>query len=191
MLDPICLENDQVAIHAFRPQEMERYETLIKEIYQILSDRETLKFLPEKRLLSIADTENWLKGTILNFYCGRNFLHFITHKKSGKLLGMVDIFSPDTIKEHYQLKRHLHFIEFYLSSSAKGQKIMTNLLPRLMTELELRGIMEVGAVINNRNLAARKVLLKAGFAYRSRFDAEQELYQYKQPINVMDLRKVG
>jgi hypothetical protein len=119
MLDLIYLENDQVIVHTVRPQELERYETIIKEIHQIFSDGGTLEFLPKKRLRSVSDAENWLKITILNFHCGNNFLHFITDKKSGKLLGMVDIFAPSTIRACYKIHQPPYFIEFYLRSSAK------------------------------------------------------------------------
>ncbi|WP_462265870.1 GNAT family N-acetyltransferase [Mucilaginibacter sp.] len=77
MLQPIYLENDQVCIHPLRPEDLRRYEHLVNEIYQILSDNETLYFIPEKRLRSVKDAENWLNGAILNFHCGRNHLHFI------------------------------------------------------------------------------------------------------------------
>jgi len=191
MLDPIYLENDQVIVHAIRPQELERYETIVKDIYQIFSDQGTLEFLPDKRLRSVSDAENWLKSTILNFHCGNNFLHFISDKSSGKILGMVDIFAPSTISAYYKINQPPYFIEFYLRSSAKGKKIMTKLLPQLMTELKSRGIATVGAVINNHNHAAKRVLLNAGFCYRSKFDIIQGFYQYDQYAELTGLRNVG
>jgi RimJ/RimL family protein N-acetyltransferase len=191
MLDPIYLENDQVIVHAIRPQELERYETIIKEVYQIFSDQGTLEFLPDKRLRSVSDAENWLKSTILNFHCGNNFLHFITDKRTGKILGMVDLFAPSTISAYYKINQPPYFIEFYLRSSAKGKKIMSNLLPQLLVQLGSRGITAVGAVINNHNHAAQKVLLKAGFCYRRRFDIVQGLYQYDQYNATAELRRVG
>ncbi|WP_345948987.1 hypothetical protein ABDD95_19255 [Mucilaginibacter sp. PAMB04274] len=94
MLDPIYLENDQVIVHAFGPEDVKRYEALVKDIYQLFSDPDTLRFIPEKRLRSVQEADSWLKNTILNFHCDRNFLHFVTDKKSGKLLGMIDILHP-------------------------------------------------------------------------------------------------
>jgi RimJ/RimL family protein N-acetyltransferase len=191
MLDPICLQNEQVLVHAFRPEELERYEHLVKETYQILSDKETLRFIPEKRLRSLADTEIWLKNNILNFHCGRNFLHFITERKSGKLLGMVDIISPALAGEHYQLDHYPHFIEFYLKSDARGQKIMTNLLPFIMAALNSKGIFDVGAVVNKIHFAARKVLLHSGFKHQSSFDTKQDLYYYTAFAEDNRLRRAG
>jgi RimJ/RimL family protein N-acetyltransferase len=191
MLDPIHLENDQVIVHGFRPEEVERYETLVKEIYLLFSDAETLRFLPEKRLTSVQEAESWLKNTILNFYCNRNFVHFVTDKKSGKLLGMIDIFTPGTIKTHYHLPKYTYFIEFYLRGAASGKKIMSRLLPELLNELHKRGITEVGAAINVQNAAARKVLIHAGFTFERSSDTRQAFYHYR-PINAQhNWRQVG
>jgi RimJ/RimL family protein N-acetyltransferase len=191
MLDPIHLENDQVIVHAFRPEDLERYETLVKEIYQLFSDVETLQFVPEKRLGSVDEAENWLKNTILNYYCDRNFVHFVSDKRSGKLLGMIDIFTPGTIKEHYRLHKYPHFIEFYLRGTAHGKKIMSGLLPQLLAVLAARGITEIGAAVNRQNDAARKVLTYSGFTFEHHFDARQEFYQYSQLAGSGSLRKVG
>ncbi|WP_121810219.1 hypothetical protein [Mucilaginibacter kameinonensis] len=69
---------------------------------------------------------------------------------------------------------------------------MSNLIPRIISELESRGISEVSAVINNQNIVAQKVLLKAGFAYRSKFDINQGFYQYQQqPSLPVNWRQVG
>jgi RimJ/RimL family protein N-acetyltransferase len=179
MHEPIYLENDQVTIHGFRPEDLTRYEILVKEIYQLFSDAATLQFLPEKRLNSVQEADKWLKNTILNFYCQRNFLHFITDKKTGELLGMIDIFTPSTIQAHYRLPRYTHFIEFYLRGNARGKKIMSRVLPDLLAELQRRGITEVGAAINVQNTAARKVLTYSGFRLERAFDSRQEFYHYQ------------
>jgi hypothetical protein len=54
MLKPISIENDNLLIHPFRPDDFERYEQLVQDIYSILSDDRTLKFIPSKRLHLIA-----------------------------------------------------------------------------------------------------------------------------------------
>ena len=164
---------------------------MVTEIYQIFSDLGTLKFLPQKRLQSVNDAEAWLKSTILNFHCGRNFLHSITDKRSGNVLGMIDIFTPATIKEYYQLQRPSYFIEFYLRSSAQGRRIMSNLLPQIMNELEMRGIDKVGAIINDRNFAAKNVLTKAGFSYICQSDKLQGLYCFNAYEAESALRYLG
>jgi ribosomal-protein-alanine N-acetyltransferase len=176
MLQPICLENEQVYIHPLRPEDISRYEHLVKEIFQIMSDDETLHFIPEKRLGSLQEAENWLNGAILNFHCGRNYLHFISDKVTGRLLGMVDIVTPEKAKEYYLLDSYPYFIEFYLKGKARGRKIMSGILPLIIDELQERSISFIAAVINSRNLAAQKVISKAGFEYQSRFDARQDLY---------------
>jgi len=177
MLLPICLEYEQVCIHPLRAADIDRYEQFVEEIYQLLSDEETLHFIPEKRLRSFQEAENWLKSATLNFHCGHNYLHFITERTSGKLLGMVDIFTPGKVKEHYRLESYPYFLEFYLRGKVRGRKIMTKLLPLIIEELDKRNIQSVAAVINKNNFAALKVIEKAGFEFRARFDARQNLYQ--------------
>jgi RimJ/RimL family protein N-acetyltransferase len=177
MLEPIYLDKGPVFIHHFRTEELARFGQLAREIYQILSDEETLCYIPEKRLHSVAEAESWLQNAILNFHCGRSFIHFITDKRSGKLLGMIDIVSPERAKEYYRLKKYPHFVEFYLRSNAKGRNIMSGVLPRVMMQLHQQGIPAVAAVINRRNHAAFKVLSRSGFTYQFPFDRTQDLYQ--------------
>ncbi|MFC0513177.1 GNAT family N-acetyltransferase [Mucilaginibacter angelicae] len=191
MLQPVSLENDRLYIHPFRSEDFNRYEKMVTDIYQILSDDDTLHFIPEKRLGSMADADTWLKSTILNFHCGHNFVHFITEKVSGKLLGIIDIISPQIVRAHYRLEQYPYFIEFYLSGKARGRKIMTTLLPEIIAELRQRNIRVLGAVVNKKNHAAQKVLLTAGFIYQSPFDPVQDLYQLSFSSTEKKLNKVG
>jgi RimJ/RimL family protein N-acetyltransferase len=177
MIEPIYLDCEKAIIHPFRSEEFDRYTQLVKEIYEILSDEQTLYFIPEKRLRSLIDAENWLKAAILNFHCGRSYIHFISEKLTGKLLGVIDIITPETAKKHYHLKQYPYFIEFYLTKGAKGRKLMTTILPLVLAELQQREIQDLAAVSNRQNHAALKVLGRAGFEYRSSFDARQDLYQ--------------
>ncbi|UOE50984.1 hypothetical protein MTO98_07830 [Mucilaginibacter sp. SMC90] len=141
----------------------ETYDKLVKEIYQLLSDDDTLYYIPEKRINALADAETWLKAAILNFHCGRNFIHFITDRISGKLLGIIDILSPEVAMDNYRLDNYPYFIEFYLSGTERGKKIMSSILPDLIGKLGNREIIELGAVVNRRNIAAIKVLTRTGF----------------------------
>jgi len=74
MLQSVSLENEYLHIHHFRSEDLNRYKKLVKDIYQLLSDDDTLHFIPEKRLDSIAEADRWLKSSILNFHnSGRNY----------------------------------------------------------------------------------------------------------------------
>lgn len=191
MRQPLSLENDDFQVHPFRSEDFNHISTLVKEIYKLLSDDETLHFIPEKRLYSIADAHNWLKSTILNFHCGRNFVHFIKEKSTGNLLGMVDIISPQLAKAHYQIERYPFFIEFYLSGNARGKRIMTSLLPQIIAKMQQNEIQVIGAVVNRKNLAAQKVLTKTGFTYQTSFDQFQNLYEISLNENSESIKKAS
>ncbi|MCC8407752.1 GNAT family N-acetyltransferase [Mucilaginibacter sp. UR6-1] len=190
MLQPVCLENKNYIIHPFRSEDMKRYGKLVKEIFHLLSDDDTLHFLPEKRLRSVSEADAWLQGAILNFHCGRNFIHFITDKVTGKLVGMIDIISPEVAMTNYRLDDYPYFIEFYLAGSARGQKIMSTLLPGVVAELQERNITILGAVVNRRNTAAQKVLARTGFRFRAAFDPVQDLYELSVS-EMMPFRQAG
>lgn len=83
MLKPILIENDNLLIHPFRSADFGRYEQLIGDIYSILSDNHTLKFIPGKRLHTIKEAEHFLTTMILNYHSGKNYLHFITDFETG------------------------------------------------------------------------------------------------------------
>lgn len=53
---------------------------------------------------------------------------------------------------------------------------MTEILQAIIDNLLQQGIPSIGAVVNRKNIAARKVLEKARFAYKEPFDAAQDFY---------------
>lgn len=90
---------------------------------------------------------------------------------------MIDFIIPELAKEHYKISRYPFFIEFYLSSFASGCYLMTEILPIVTEQLTGQGIPRIGAVVNRKNTAAKKVLKKANFIRRSSFDLLQDLYE--------------
>jgi len=90
MLKPIHIENEELFIHPFRPEDLDRFGQLSEDLFSILSDDHTLKFIPTKRLHNIEEAELLLKNIILNFHSGRSYVHFITQKSTGKLIGLID-----------------------------------------------------------------------------------------------------
>ena len=172
----IYLENDTLIVHPISATDLQRQKELIKDIFSILSDEEILRYIPEKRLHSMTDAQNWLGTALLNIQCGRNRTHLITSKKNNQLLGIIDLIPPVVVKEHYRLKQYPHFIEFYLNSSAKGKALMSSLLPQIIRGLTGNGVEHLAAVVNKKNIPACKVLVKAGFMLMADFDAQQDLY---------------
>ena len=43
---------------------------------------------------------------------GRNYLHFNTDNSDGRVIGMIDLISPEVAGEHYHFDRSPYFIEF-------------------------------------------------------------------------------
>ena len=177
MFKPIHFETDEFIIHPFRAEELERFDQLAEEVFAILSDEKTLTFIPSKRLHSLEETKSFLKITLVNFHTGRNFIHFITSKQHHKVVGIIDLISPNVAMEHYKIDRYPYFIEFYLSSFASGCYIMTQLLPLVVQGVLDQGIPSLAAVVNRRNTAAKKVLQKAKFLLKDRFDIAQDYYE--------------
>jgi RimJ/RimL family protein N-acetyltransferase len=155
-----------------------RYNELAGEIYQLLSDEKTLQFLPEKKLYSVEAAKSWLNTALLNFHSGRNQVHLIRPKAGGALLGIIDLIPPAVAREHYQLTHYPHFIEFYLKSTARGNALMSRLLPKVLAHLQAEGVNQLAAVVNRQNMAARKVLKRSGFRLQGNFDLLQDLYLY-------------
>jgi ribosomal-protein-alanine N-acetyltransferase len=176
MFEAIHIENKELLIHSFRPQDVQRLKKTAADVYSILSDKETLRFLPEKRIGSVTEAEMLLRSSLLSFHAGKNYLHFITAKESHNIIGMIDIISPVVAQEHYQLETYPYFIEFYLKGNNTGKRIMTELLPLFVDQFQSQRKNDLGAVINRRNTAARKVLEKAGFNYQSEFGLMQDLF---------------
>ena len=177
MFKPFTFENENYLIHPFRPEDLNRFTEITKEVFCILSDDHTLKFVPNKRLSTPEQAELFLQTMLINAHAGRNFLHFITDKRQGKVVGIIDLISPEVAQEHYQIDHYPFFIEFYLSSFASGCYLMTSLLPPIVDEILAQGIPSIGAVVNRDNIAAKKVLEKAQFTYKEPFDPVQDFYE--------------
>jgi len=175
--EAVTFEAENWSIYPFRAGDLDRFEELAYEVLRLLSDEKTLYFIPEKGLRSLGEATAWLQRAVLNFHTGKSFIHFIRQKKDGKLIGMVDILSPDLVKEYYLLADYPYFIEFYLAGSAQGHLLMSELLPEVIQDLQNKGIKKIAAVVNRRNKASKRVLEKAGFCYGSWFDPVQDLYE--------------
>jgi RimJ/RimL family protein N-acetyltransferase len=173
-----AIEHELYRIDPLGADDLLRYEELAGEIFQLLSDEKTLQFLPEKKLNSILAAKSWLNIALLNFHSGRNQVYLIRSKAGGSLLGIIDLIPPAVAREHYQLTQYPHFIEFYLKSTARGNALMSRLLPKILAHLQDEGLDQLAAVVNRQNLAASKVLKRSGFRLQGNFDPLQDLYIY-------------
>ncbi|SFA41537.1 Protein N-acetyltransferase, RimJ/RimL family [Pedobacter suwonensis] len=177
MIKPLHYETEHLLIHPFRPEELEKFEKLAIDIFEILSDEQTLTYIPQKRLHNLQEAELFLQTMVMNYHAGLNFLHFISDKNQDKVIGLIDLISPKVARQHYRIDIYPFFIEFYLGASATGCYIMTEILPPVIDNLLSQGITSIGAVVNRSNTAARKVLEKAQFSYKAPFDVLQDLYE--------------
>lgn len=191
MLTTFCLENECLLIRPIGPEDLTHYEDRVKEIYQLLSDDDTLRFIPQKRLRTITEAKDWLTTSILNFHCGQNYTYFIADKQTKKLLGILEIIPPGTAQQHYQLADYPYFIEFYLLPEVRRKGFMTGAVALMLGELARLNISNVAAVINKDNLAARKVLQNTGFFNFSKFDHRQDLYLKVMDRDLLNVRKAG
>jgi ribosomal-protein-alanine N-acetyltransferase len=178
MLEPIDTIIGTYRIYPVDGRESDIFDSLADDIYAILSDESTLKFIPEKRLNSTKEAQKWLYTAVLNFHASRNYLHLIFCMTTGRVVGMIDILSPSLIREHYRLAEYTHFMEFYLKSEVQGARVMTGVLPVLLGMLQAKGIRQIAAVADRKNIAARRVLIKSGFSNSGMFDQEKDLFHY-------------
>ncbi len=174
--EAVTFEHEKWLIHPFRAEDLERFDQMAHQVFQILSDEKNIRFIPEKKLLSLEDAHIWLQRTVLNFHTGRGFTHFISEKNTGELVGVIDVLPPKFTKEYYVLADYPYFIEFYLMPKAQGRLLMSNLLPEVIDKLRNQGIFSIAAVVNRKNRASIRVLEKAGFRYNTNFDDKQDLF---------------
>jgi RimJ/RimL family protein N-acetyltransferase len=178
MLAPIHIENETLIIQSFHARDFQRWSGMVDDIYALLSDNQALKYLPFKRLRSVDDADAWLKHGLISLHCGRNYLHFIRTKNNGRIIGFIDIISPELAREHYQLQQYPYFIEFCIKTEYSQKKLMSSLLPDFLESLCNQQVSEIAAVINRNNIAAQKVLCRSGFSYHRFFDDTQDVYQF-------------
>jgi ribosomal-protein-alanine N-acetyltransferase len=174
--EPVTFEDKNWSIHPFRAEDFDRFEEMAHQIFQILSDERTIRFIPEKKLVSLDEARLWLQKAVLDFHAGLSYIHFIRNKKTDHLVGVIAVLSPALTKEYYRLSSYPYFIEFYLEQSVHGNHIMSKLLPVVIGSLRQQGILKIAAVVNRNNMGSRRVLEKAGFGCVVPFDFMQDLY---------------
>jgi RimJ/RimL family protein N-acetyltransferase len=176
MLEPIHIENDRLLVHTFRAEDIKKEKVVSRDIYEVLSDEVTTRFVPGKKLSSLKEAQLYFRGNLLSYYAGKNYLHFITDRKTNKIVGLIDVITPEQAKAHYRIHDCPYFIEFYLKSEFQGCGIMGELLPEFISQLQNKKVGVIGAVINHNNISAQKLVIKSGFHYDSEFDFAQDFY---------------
>jgi ribosomal-protein-alanine N-acetyltransferase len=177
MLKPIHFIVEEFEVSPLNGDDLERFDQVAKDVYAILSDEQTLRFIPEKRLNNKEEAMQWLKLSLLNFHSGRNYVHLIRTKVTGKIAGVIDVLSPTLVRENYQLSSYPYFVEFYIKGELQGGSLMSKILPKLLQVIKKQDIDVIAAVADRKNFAARKVLERSGFAKMEAFDSTKDLFQ--------------
>jgi hypothetical protein len=95
---------------------------------------------------------------------------------SHRVLGMIELISPSWPGSITGSMITL-FVELFLGCFASGCYLLTELLPAVVGQLLEDRVGRIGAAVNRRNIANRKVLKKAGFERKHVFDLEQDFYE--------------
>lgn len=176
MIEPILIQTETLLLHSFRAQEMHRFKSLTIEIFQLFSQIQTTKFLPNKKLDELEQAENLLHAALLDQQAGLSQLYFITQKSDQHTIGIIELISPTKAKKHYKLDSYPYILEFCLGAKHTRLGIMGELLPRLVNKLKCNHIKTIAAVAHPLNIPAIKVLNKAGLSQRTHFDGISHVY---------------
>jgi RimJ/RimL family protein N-acetyltransferase len=180
MIKPIIFENEQFLIHPFRQVDANRYDSLIEDIYKILSDNEVLSFIPEKRLSNKEEAKNFIFSIIAGYEQQTSYAFFITIKDINRTIGVINLISPKKSKENYILKEYNWMIEYFMLKAAWGRNIMSEILPVFKERVLSQGIEKLGAICKQNNYGSIRVLEKSGFKKSFKFDSTQDYYEAKQ-----------
>ena len=175
-LVPINLQNESILIHPLRKMDMEKIHDIQADLFEILSNEENTKYISEKRLTNQNEIVHRIMGVVLGYQKELSYGHFITDKESNRVIGFVDIITPDYAQQNYYLKKYTWMIEYYLNKSF-GTRIMRGVIKAICKDLNNQGISPIGAVCDKSNLASIKVLERVGFSRIEAFDYKQDYYE--------------
>lgn len=176
-IQPINKQNDIIAIHPLRNMDMANISKIEHELFEILSDAETTKFIPEKRVTTIKDVSDRIFGIVLGYETQMTYSHFITYIPQNKIIGVVQIDSPEVNKTAYELPEYNWSIEYYLNKYFWNRGIMFSVLNVIVSELHRQGVNKLFAVCNRDNTASIKILKKLGFKNIGQFDILQDCWE--------------
>lgn len=170
--------NEDLMIHPLRSIDMQRIDEIQADVFEILSDVENTQYISEKRLKTKNEASDLIFGFVLGYQNGLRYAHFITAKKLNKVIGVIDIISPDLARRFYKLDKYEWMIEYYLHKAYWNIGIMSNSVGLICQELKAQGIHKIAAVCNKQNIYSIKVLNNIGFIKKKPFDQNQDYYEY-------------
>ncbi|WP_320005385.1 GNAT family N-acetyltransferase [Shiella aurantiaca] len=159
---PIRLESDLIEIHPLGEREFREMVRVVNDLYEILGDAETMKFIPEKLVKDRQEIELRLIGFVSNYEKEEGFTHFLSHKKYNKIIGGINIIPPKKIKIAYNISDEW-FIEYYLNKTLWGKGIISGVLNAIVKNMQNQGINKISALCHPDNIASIHILNKIGF----------------------------
>jgi len=158
---------------------MPHLENIENDLYEILSNFENTEYIPRRRPENRDDLSNKIMGIILNYEKKLQYAHFITNKVTNKIIGMVDLISPENAKKNYNLDEYDWVIEYFLHRNFWGQGIMSGIISAICQRLNEQGIQTIAAICDRNNIGSIRVLEKNGFKNVKPFDFKQDYYLSK------------
>lgn len=177
-LKPINIENQVIMIHPLRQSDMARISKIENELFEILSDDITTKFIEGGRVSDKKDIEKKVFGFVMGYQTGYSYAHFITDKTTMKVIGLIDIFSPERVKQSYPLDKYDWMIVYYLHKDFWNRGIMTGIVGAVCQNIKDQGINTISAICDRNNQGSIRVLEKVGFTKAKSFDFKQDYFEF-------------
>lgn len=98
MTPPILIDTEDLLLHPFRAEEMKRFKSLSRDVYQLFNQSAAITFLPHKKLADLQQTEALLQTILFQQYNGTSQWYFITQKSDMRTIGMIELITPATAK---------------------------------------------------------------------------------------------
>lgn len=176
ILKPIIFSSDILRVHPLQEKDEARFDQIYEDLYRIFSDKESLKFNPEKHISTLDQAKKIVAGAFFGYMTNSRYILFITHIESGSVIGEIMILPPFMAEEDHGVK-DTWIIEFFLLKSVWNLGIMTSVLGAVIGGLKMQNIKKVGAFINVNNVSSKRVLEKNNFKYISFWDATHTYYE--------------
>jgi RimJ/RimL family protein N-acetyltransferase len=176
-IKPINIENHKFMIHPLRQQDMSRISQIENELFEILHDNESTKYIEGGRLPNRNAISDRMFGIIMGYQTGQSYSHFITDKRTMSVIGMVDIISPARAREIYTLDKYNWMITYFLHKEFWGQGIIPGVVNAICQNIKSQGINTIAAICDRENIRSIRVLEKVGFHKTMSFDIKQDYFE--------------
>ncbi len=175
-IKPINLSNGAIRIHGLRRMDMQRLIIIGDDIYEILSNPDNIPYMQERYITNKEDVSQLLLGVTFGYETKTRWTHFISLvEDKDKVVGQIDILSPNLVEKTYGLK-NTWLVEYFLHKDFWNKGIMTTVLRAVLQNIQEQGVINIGALCQRENTISIKLLEKVGFKKKSTFDTKQDFF---------------